>query len=425
MRAVQEATLGLKVRVSTVLRTRKVGRLLGGVLLSGIGSMVHLSVTSWLMYSLTKSAAMVGLLIVVQYVPMLALTLPAGILADYKDRRTLMLTNQSVQMTLALTLAILVWTGQVRPWMLLGVTACMGVGAALGAPLWFSTIASLVEREHLMLSSSLSSIAFHMAGSIGPLAGAALLKFSGPGAAFLVNAISFIPIMLVVRTLPKGMVGSTEFRGIKESFMQTLRFARISGRARRLLPIGSAAAIVCFGLPAILPAYASAFLKGGSSTYGMLMASFGVGAFTGAVSIGVLSERVAKRNLILGGALLMGTGIATLSIARTLGAALAAGAAGGAGQIVLLVTVRTVLQLDAPRPLHGRLVSLWLVVTLGVGAIGATVLGWIADTYGVANAARSAGVYALLLALTVLIGSRTPAVDVDHTDHSLLETKAA
>lgn len=396
-----------------LLRTSGFGILLGGTFLSAVGSFVHVAVTSWLIYKMTGSSAMVGILSVAQFAPMVALTLPAGMLADHRDKRRFLMESQAGMMVLAFALAVVVFTGHVTVFVLIAVTAGIGIGSALSGPTWMAYVSDIVPDDKALIGFSMNSVAYHTAATLGPPMGAVILRVFGAGTGYLINGISFMAILAALAVTKSTKRTGDAFPGIKQAVSEVYQFTKSSQRARRLLPVSSAIAIVAFGLPAILPGFAKLVLQGGEGSYGTLMGALGSGSLMGAVIMGVLSGRISRRAIIVSGGWSIAVGIAGLSVVKTMPLAMLSAAAMGAGQLMLLVTARTVIQMDAPKRLRGRVVSVWFIFALGLGPFGGLALGWAADRYGVIPTLQGLSIYAAVCAtlLSLAAWSRFGRID--------------
>jgi MFS family permease len=259
----------------------------------------------------------------------------------------------------------------------------------------------------VLLTFSLNSVSFHLAAALGPPIGTLLLRVAGPGAAFTANAVSYLAVVAGIAAVPRRPWARTPFPGVRRSMGELYTFVRTSQRSRRLLVTSAVVSVLAFGLPAVLPAFATEVLGGGSGSYGSLMGAMGAGSLSGAVVMGVLSSRVTRRTIIVAGAWLVGAGALALGTTSLMSPALSGMWALGTGQLMLLVTSRTIIQMDAPEPLRARAVGLWFVFSVGAGPLGGALLGWSADLFGVATAVRAIALYGPLLAVALTIAAYT------------------
>lgn len=266
---------------------------------SYVGTWVQDVGESWLMLSMTKSPLLVSMLTTSFTVPYMVLTLPVGVLADRADRRKLLLTSQIVLAFVAVGLAIPTWLGWISPLGLLVASAGLAIGSALAGPPWETLIPELVPREQTSEAVTLNSIAFNIARASGPALGGLILGLSGPAAAFVVNALSFLGVAWVlfryrdIRTASeKPRIVPEEARGasLRESFVAPLRVVIRSARLRAVFLALSAFCIPTAAVMSIMPAFAKHELGTSATGYGFLLGSMGAGAIT----FGVLSKRIRR-----------------------------------------------------------------------------------------------------------------------------------
>src|SRR5262245_12400311 len=168
-------------------------------LASNIGTWIQDVAASWLMITLSPSPILVSLMQTASSLPFFLLALPAGALADVVDRRRLLIFSQSWMMTVAALLGALTLAGLITPAGLLGLTFALGLGAALNGPAWQATTPELVPREELPAAVALNGVGFNLARAVGPALGGFVVAAGGPPTAFLLNAASFLGVILVLR----------------------------------------------------------------------------------------------------------------------------------------------------------------------------------------------------------------------------------
>ena len=165
---------------------------------SNIGTWMQSTATAWLMTSLAPSALMVSLVQTATSLPIFLLALPAGALADVLDRRRLILFTQTWMLCAAAALGFLALAGRTTPWALLLLTLLLGLGAALNAPAWQAIVPELVPPTDIPAAVAINSAGFNVARSVGPALGGMVVGLLGAGAAFLINAASFVGVVMVV-----------------------------------------------------------------------------------------------------------------------------------------------------------------------------------------------------------------------------------
>ncbi|HEY8226570.1 MAG TPA: MFS transporter, partial [Pyrinomonadaceae bacterium] len=165
---------------------------------SNVGTWMEDVGEAWLMTSLTSSTLLVALVETAGSLPVVLLAVPSGAFADLIDRRRLLLITQAWMLVVAATLGVLTVAGLTTPWTLLLLAFALGLGAAANAPAWEAITPELVTREDLPAAVTLGAVAFNIARAIGPALGGLLVAAVGSGAVFLLNAVSFLGVIIVL-----------------------------------------------------------------------------------------------------------------------------------------------------------------------------------------------------------------------------------
>src|SRR5204863_4780510 len=168
------------------------------LLVSNIGTWMHDVSAGWMMTHLAPSPIMVSLMQTAMSLPVVLLALPAGALADVVDRRRLLLVTQTWMLVAAALMGAFTFTGLMNPWLLLLLTFTLGLGAALNSPAWQAIVPELVPRKELPAAMTLTSVAFNVSRAVGPALGGFLVATAGSGAVFLLNAVSFLGVIVVI-----------------------------------------------------------------------------------------------------------------------------------------------------------------------------------------------------------------------------------
>jgi predicted MFS family arabinose efflux permease len=383
-------------------------------LASHIGAAIQTVGAQWTMTMLAPSPQMVSLVATAAMLPMVLLALPAGALADTVDRRVLMLVSQIIGACAAALLAALSFAGHITPIGLLALTSLVGVSVALHQPAWQASIGDLVPRPHVPAAVSLNVLAFNTARSIGPAIGGALIAATNPSATFLLNALSFagLIVVLATRALPR-----TERRHPPERVMSAMaagvRFVGMSPQLQRIFVRGSLFGLGASALHSLLPLIARTRLAGGPMSFGALMGAFGLGSFVGAIAATRVRSNIGGNRLLA--LATIGYAAATLIVAFSsrLMLSIPFSFVAGAAWIFVLTTTRTAVQLCSPRWVVGRAVSLGQVASFGCMALGAAGWGAIAARVGLDNAL---GIAAAFLVASTLLHRRVPLPVVENDE---------
>src|SRR5688500_1768164 len=165
---------------------------------ANFGALIQSVGAAWLMISIAQSADMVALVQASIALPVMLLSLIAGALADNRDRRVVMLGTQAFMLTVSVVLAACAWAGLVTPWLLLLFTFLIGCGSAFNAPAWQASVGDMVPRAQLAHAVALNSMGFNIARSVGPAIGGVIVAAAGAAAAFVVNALSYLGLLVVL-----------------------------------------------------------------------------------------------------------------------------------------------------------------------------------------------------------------------------------
>ena len=240
-------------------------------LVSNFGGLVQMVGAAWLMTSLSDSPDMVALVQASTTLPVMMFSLAAGAIADNYDRRRILLTAQGFMLTVSIMLAVFAWHGLLSPWLLLGLTFLLGCGNALNNPAWQSSVGDMVPRPEVPAAVTLNSVAFNIARSVGPAIGGAIVAAFGAVAAFIVNAFSYIGLLVV---LARWQPPRVERVLPRETFLLAmgagLRYVAMSPNIRAVILRASLFGFGGIVGLALMPLVARDLVRGGPLTYGIL-----------------------------------------------------------------------------------------------------------------------------------------------------------
>ena len=352
---------------------------------------------SWLMTDLTSSHQLISLIQSSTTLPVMLLGMFAGAIADNYDRRLVMLAAQWLMLAASALLAALAWSGQIGPWSLIAFTLLVGCGTALNGPAWQASVRMQVGPGDLAQAISLNTIAFNLARSVGPALGGILIALTSPAAAFALNAFSFVALIVVLgRWHPEQP--SRIRQPMLASIATGIRFCAGSSPVRRVLVRGFAFGFGGVGFLALLPVVVRAQIGGSELDYGLLLGAFGLGSIMTALWIAPLRRRFGSEAVVGTASVLFALALFPLAAAHNLALALAAGVVAGGSWVSALSSLNVAMQLRSPETILGRCMAIYQAVTFGGMALGAYVLGLLADLLSVADAIRCAAALLLILA---------------------------
>jgi predicted MFS family arabinose efflux permease len=375
-----------------------------GAFLSFVGTWIQNVAQSWLVYELTRSEFLLGVVGFASGLPMLFLAPVGGALADRWNRRNILLITQSLFALSALALAMLTYTGLIRYEYIVALALLNGLVLTVDLPTRQSLVAHLVPRADLANGIALNAAAFHTARILGPAIGGLLLEWVGAAPCFLVNALSFSAILLALLSL--RIQPSTDGRA-PTGILQSLREGVAFVRARRGLMLLWVNVLVLstFGLSylVLLPVFAAEVLQVGKTGLGQLYTVAGIGSLAGLLLTARLSGEVPRGWLVIGSA--NGFAWSVIGFALTTHPLVAKGLLMLAGMfgVMQLVSTNTALQTAAPDYLRGRVVSLHTWAINAPAPFASLLIGKFAQLWGaptaVAVSTSVCALFAVALAL--------------------------
>lgn len=366
-----------------LLVDRRIGPYFAAKLVSNVGVWIHNVVAAVLMYELTRSALLVGLVSVCQFTPQLVLAPYAGALADRGRRQLQAVAGRALSALGSALLAVsLLAVGPERagPAMVLVSASVVGLGFALGTPAMHALVPSLVRRDELGSLITIDTTPMTIARSVGPALGALLLTLSGPVTAFAVAATFQLALAIVVSGF--RLPPTPQPNGGDRSALGGFRYLRVDPTVGLLL-----LSVVGIGLgvdPVITLTPAVADQLGGNARLVASMASaFGLGAASTPLFLGWLRKRWQDPSLGRAGLLLLAGGMGMLGLSPVAWTAVVSLYLGGVGMMLSITCVTTQLQRRLPEELRGRIMGLWTVAFIGSRPLAATINGALADLFSV------------------------------------------
>lgn len=351
---------------------------------------------AWLVLELTHSTFHVGLVIALQFAPVLLFGLFAGVIADRLDKRRALMITQLLSGAQALLLGILTATGEVRTEHVMVMAAFLGVINALDMPMRQAFVAEMVGRADLMNAIALNSSAFNIARIIGPGIGGLVIGVAGVAAAFFVNAASFLAViggLLLMRRSELYEVEKAANESVWVGMRAGLEYVRSTVIVYVSILLVGIVAMFGMNYNVILPQMARDVFEIGSTGFGLLMSSIGVGSLIAALVIAFFQRLDPIRLMVRGAA-----GFSLLSMAFALSprfpSLVLVGlhlVAIGFCMICLTATANTNLQRTTPDRLRGRVMSIYITIFAGTTPFGSLFAGWLAGKWGAPVALLTGG----------------------------------
>jgi MFS family permease len=359
------------------LRYRNYRLFFGGQIVSQTGSWMQRIALGWYVLELTHSPFDVGVMAFAQFMPYMVFGLFAGVLTDRLDARRTVIATQAAQLVFASALAWIALGGFAQPWMLYVIAFLNGTVLVLDVPSRQQLTYRMVGREDLPNAIALNSTLFNASRIFGP-AVAGVILVAGAGICFLVNAASFLAVLIVLLAMrvseffplqrfeqPKILAGTRE----------GLAWIRRQPKMLVILSLVFVISTFCFNFNVTLPVLAKVTLDGHSYVYGLLSAAFGAGALVGALVAASLG-RASTKLLLVGGMVFSASEL----LLAPLHSAVLAGVLlffVGAGFTAWSANSNAIMQLAAPDHLRGRVIGLYFYAFNGTGAIAGIMTGWL------------------------------------------------
>ena len=356
---------------------------LSGALVANIGAWVRSTALGWLVLELTGSAFLLGVVSFAQTVPVLLLSLPAGVLADRFPRRQVLFVTQGLLLVLTFVLALLVALNVITVWQLVVISLLMGVAMAFNGPAWQSFITDLVRKDDLMNAIALNSAQFNLSRIIGPSLAGILIAAIGLSLCFFINAGTYLGVLAAlafIRLTPRQPASTR--KSMWAGILEGLAYLRDDPALRGIMLLTAVMTIFGFPYAVLMPVMAREALGQGAGGYGQLMAATGVGAFIAAVALATLGRTLPRGRIILLGQFLFSLSLLSFTISRIFPLSLAILAVLGFSMVAYMTTANTVLQSSVPEELRGRVMSVWTLAAFGLTPLGSLQAGTLASFFG-------------------------------------------
>lgn len=356
-----------------------------GQSISLIGTWMTRIATSWLVYRLTNSALLLGVVGFAGQIPSFLLAPIAGVLVDRWNRHRLLVATQVLAMAQSLTLAALTLTGVINIWHVIALSAFQGVINALDMPARQAFVLEMVERrEDLSNAIALNSSMVNAARLLGPSLAGVIIAAVGEGWCFMLDGISYLAVIasLLLMKLPRAAAERIEeenlFRQFREGWNYILQFTPI----RNMLLLLALVSLVGMPYTVLMPVFASEILGGGPYTLGWLMAASGVGALMGALFLAARKTVLGLGKFIPMMAAAFGAGLIAFSFSRALWLSLALMVVTGLGFMVQMAASNTLLQTIVEENKRGRVMSFYTAAVMGTTPFGSLLAGAVAARIG-------------------------------------------
>jgi MFS family permease len=384
-------------------------RFIVAAFVGSIGNWMQATAQGWLVLELTDSRFALGATSAAATAPILLLSIFAGVLADRVDLRLLLAGTQFAAAGSAAVLAILTLTGIVEFWHVLVLAALSGAIGALATPAFQAVVSTVVDRGAIGNAIALNSAQFNLSRILGPTVAGVVIAAGSLALAFVTNAIGLVIVAALILTLPIGRASSAARveASVWSNVMDGVRYVRSERTIALLVLLAAVPALFILNYLVLMPVFARDILKIGAPGLGLLNASLGVGALSGALLVAGFRPGGGSGRLLIIGLAAASCGLIVFGLSTWVPLSCVALAILGGSQVAYYATTNTLIQvLVAPR-LRGRVLSLYILTSLGVIPFGNLVAGAIAERFGAALALVGGGTATLIILAMVAIAFPT------------------
>jgi len=386
------------------LRHRNYRLFFGGQLISLIGTWMQNTAQGWLVYELTGSKILLGVVAAIGSTPMMLFSIWGGSVADRHSKRRIVLCTQVSMMVFAFLYAGLVWSGRIQPWHIMVLAALGGLALAFDMPARQAFMVEMTSREDLINTISLNSSIVNGARVIGPSVAGLIMARVGIAMCFFLNGLSFLAVIasLWLMRLPKFIPPrrtTSAWAHAAEGFSYVWR----QWRMRTLLILFAVVGVFGWSYSVLMPAFARDVLQVGQARYGVLLGANGIGALLGALTVATLGSHMNRRVLVLGGLWFFSVMLLLLAWVQNYYLALVLLAFAGWGMLLFFSTTNTMLQTSASDEMRGRVMGIWTLVFGGTTPLGGLEAGMVSHYLGIRYALTIGAIVCALAALVVFL----------------------
>jgi MFS family permease len=394
------------------LKYRNFRLFFGGQSLSLIGTWIQRIATSWLVYHLTGSTIMLGLVGFAGQIPTFLLAPFGGVASDRWNRYHLLILTQVLAMVQAALLAVLILIGRIEVWQVIVLSIFLGIINAFDVPIRQAFFIQMIEnKEDLGNAIAINSSMVNSARLIGPAVAGVLISVTGEGVCFLINAISFVFViisLLMMKIPPRVKVQrqSHMFREMKAGFQYAFGFLPI----RYIILLLALVSLMGMPYSVLMPVMAKEVLHGDSHTFGFLMAASGLGALTGAYYLASRKSVAGLSKIIPLSAAVFGIGLIAFSFSRSFIISLILMVFTGLGMMMQMAASNTVLQTIVDDDKRGRVMSFYTMAFMGIAPFGSMLAGGLAKAIGAPYTIFAGGISCIAGAMAFAI--KLPKINI-------------
>jgi MFS family permease len=374
-------------------------------MIATVGGFMQATAQGWLVLELTNSPALLGLAGAIAGLPILFLAIFAGVLADRLDRRRLLVATNGASALFALTLAVLTTFGLVEYWHVLVLAFLTGLALTIQMPASQAVVSTIVDRTSIGNAVALNSAQYNLTRIVAPALAGLFIAAGSLELGFWVNAVALMLVAVLIAglSIPSPRTADRVQAALWLDLQDGVRFVTANRVLAIIVLLPAVPALFVLNYITFIPLYARDILATGAAGLGFLTGAIGVGALVGALSLATMRPSGGSGRLMLGGLGIVGVALATFALSRSLPLSMLALAVMGTCQVAYYSTTNTLIQVLVPARLRGRVLSLYLLTSIGLIPIANLIGGALAEAFGVDVVLAAGGLITLAVVLTVLV----------------------
>jgi MFS family permease len=367
-------------------------------LISYLGTYMQQVALGYLVYDISGSKWLLGVVGALSMAPSLVLALPAGVLADRVRRRNLVLCTQSTALLLAFSLATLVALGQLHVWEILVISTISGVAVAMEMPARQALVIELVGREDLSNAIAWNSMVFNGARVVGPALGGVLIRYVGIAPIFYYNSISFGAVIIALLVVKIPVLPRVQPRHPMTEMREGLDYLRRSPSLVALMSLLAIVGMLLLNFNVVLPIFAHDVVHTGAEGLGWMWTAMGVGALLGSITVVTWSSASVRGPMLLGSAAVTSVAELALAFSHSQPPALVSLFVIGCSSAIFTASTNAAVQARVDDAVRGRVLSVYAMIMVGSGPPGNLLTAGLAGAGGIALPLAVEGVVCLLAA---------------------------
>ena len=392
--------------VFPAFRSRNYLLYFSGQLISLIGTWLQTVAQGWLVFQLTNSALLLGVVTAIGSLPMLFLSLYGGVIVDRFPKRKILIFTQTSSMILAFALGILVVLHMINVWEICVLAFLLGVVNAVDSPARQSFVPEMVGKERLSSAIALNSGIFNAARVIGPTIAGFLIVLVGTGGAFILNGISYIAVIIALFAIKVPNFVQRHQLNPVAAIKEGLNFSFGHPVIKNLLILIGIVSVFGWSFTTVLPIIARNIFHLGAAGLGYLYAATGLGALCATILVSATSKKVSPAKYIFGGNFLFAIAIFLFTLNINFILCLIFLFFAGFGLLIQVTTLNSTIQNIVTHELRGRVMSIYVLMFIGTTPIGSFEVGWLSDRFGTSFAIGLGAIIVFIFGTLLLINRK-------------------